>query len=245
VARFFAQFSSPEDKVEKKQDIKTVCSVCPTAQPTEPAPAAKDKPKKPRRPQAKQARIAGIMLVAVGVVVAAYALTQPTKAAIGQMLLEDAWRQAQRGNKTDSKPWGWADMSPIAEIRFPSIGARFLVLDSASGEALAWAPGHVSGTAPLLQPGVSAIAAHRDTHFVGLDRLGPGAAIEVTVSSGDFRRYEIISGHIVDSRRFRFPDDIHGPDILALSTCWPIGGDYRQPERLIVFAAPVQEAGHP
>lgn len=204
-----------------------------------------------KRPQAREAshlEVMAVMLVVVGLLIAGYALAQPAKAMVGQMLLDDAWRRAQAAAQVveiaaapeaPAKPWSWADMAPVAEITFPTLDERYVVVDGVSGEALAWAPGLSPDAADLGAPGVTLIAAHRDTHFQGLDKLGPGAPIEVATADGRRLRYEVAGAQIVDSRVYRLPPEKTGPDVLALSTCWPIGSDVTAPERLIVFALPI------
>lgn len=183
--------------------------------------------------------IAGALLIGGAAAVAA-ALATPAKAVLGQLLLERAFAAAQAGG-APSAPWPGADLAPMAKLGFPSLGAERLVLDKASGEAMAWGPGHVTGTAAFGAPGVSAAAAHRDTHFALIQHLAIGDPIWVETLDGRKLRYVVRETGIVDARRWRFPPpSAAAPDILALATCWPFDSLTPGPERYVVFAEPAQ-----
>ena len=182
-------------------------------------------------------------VAALGLGLIGGALWTPTKAALGQHLIANAYEAAKAdGAKTGERalPWAWADIAPLGKIRFPSLGgAERHVLDQASGEAMAWGPGWIRGSAPLGEAGLSAVAAHRDTHFALLQHLKPGDAIEIETLSGVSAQYRMVRGEVVDSRLWRLPVIQDGPDVLALSTCWPFDSVQDGPMRYVVFAARV------
>ena len=179
-----------------------------------------------------------------GLALVGAALWTPLKAELGQYLIAEAYVSAQAKTRAAGgaargtvKPWAWADIAPLAKLRFPSLGgAERLVLDQASGEAMAWGPGWMRGSAPLGEAGLSAVAAHRDTHFALLEDLKPGDPIELETLSGARARYRMVRGEVVDSRIWRLPALHDGPDVLALSTCWPFGSVLDGPMRYVVFA---------
>lgn len=166
--------------------------------------------------------LAGVWLAVGGVWMVA-------KAELGQVLLQRAWDAGR------DAPWPGADMRPLARLSVPALGVEAVVLDSASGEAMAWGPGHVRGTALPGAPGLAAIAGHRDSHLAFLAELGPGAEIRVE-RSGKAHRFRVTGAEVVDSRTWRFPTDRDGPPRLALSTCWPLDAQTPGPLRLIVHA---------
>lgn len=182
-------------------------------------------------------RFAIAMVFLAGVALTASALVTPAKAAFGQFLLERAWA-ASRAEPDAPAPraWPWADAAPIAKLHFPRLEAERLVLDNASGEAMAWAPGHVVGTRPLGEAGVSMAAAHRDTHFALLAELRVGDEIVVETRDGRRLTYEMVASAVVDSRVWRAPDVRDGPDVLMLSTCWPFDAVAPGPERYVISA---------
>lgn len=177
--------------------------------------------------------IAALALTGAGVL--GSALWIPAKAALGQHLLESAWARARAGDE-DTRPWDGADIRPVARLTAPRLGESRIVLDQASGEAMAWGPGHVAGTAALGAPGLSAAAAHRDTHFAFIADLEPGDLLELETVDGRRIAYRVRGGQVVDAERWRFPARFDGPDVLALATCWPFGALEPGPERFILFA---------
>lgn len=189
-----------------------------------------------RRVVAATALIVGLALLATG-------LAQPIKAATGHHLLEQTFHArlaAPRDEQATAerwRPWPWADVSPVAKLHFPNLGEDRVVLNSASGEALAWGVGHVPGTAPLGGPGIAAVAGHRDGRFELLADVREGDEIELTTLTGITRRYVVDARVVVDSRRVELPIDHHGTAELLLTTCWPIDGLFAGPERLVVSAA--------
>ncbi|MGF1501400.1 MAG: class GN sortase [Paracoccaceae bacterium] len=180
----------------------------------------------------------GVALVAVGCVQTAKGGVQPLKAMIGQWLLEAAW-QDTRANGVPAKPWAWADVSPAAHLSVPRTGDSAVVLGSASGEAMAWGPGHVPGSAPLGGAGLAAIAGHRDSHLAFLAQLRPGDEIRLETVDGRISRYRVRDAVVVDARVWRLPVRHEGAGALALSTCWPFASDFEGPLRFVLTAEEV------
>ncbi|MEO0993356.1 MAG: class GN sortase [Pseudomonadota bacterium] len=178
----------------------------------------------------------GLTLIAVGAVGAARAAYDPLKAQLGQWLLDRARADTQSGNPT--RPWDWADITPVARISVPRLGVSAVVLGSASGEAMAWGPGHVSGTASPGTPGLSAIAGHRDTHLAFLAETKPGDEVFVETANGLPHRYVVREGLVVDSRHWTLPTRTDGPEKLVLVTCWPFDANFQGPLRFVLYAEP-------
>lgn len=181
---------------------------------------------------------AAALVAAVGFYVLAQGLYIHAKAAVAQVLLERAFNES-RASGQPQKPWPWADTWPVARIRVSRLGASAIVLESGSGQALAFGPGHLASTPAPGDPGTSVIAAHRDTHFAFLGDLVVGDEIVVERTDGTVERFR------VDGRRIvRF--DGYGVDPgarvrrLALVTCWPIGALTSGPLRLVVEAERVE-----
>ena len=156
----------------------------------------------------------------------------PAKAALAQVLLRQAW-QASRDSGQPVRAWPWADSAPLARLSLA--GRDMVVLSGGSGEALAFAPAHVPGSAQPGAAGLSIIAGHRDTHFDVLRHLAPGDAITLEGLDGQQRRYRITTARILPTPNW--PATTQGPARLALVTCWPFdavatGG----PERFMLLA---------
>jgi sortase A len=159
----------------------------------------------------------------------------PVKAELAQVLLDRAWREVRSG-QSNARPWPWADTSPIAELRIPSLDADWIVLSGSSGRNLAFAPAHMDGSAAPGARGVTVIAGHRDTHFEVLQTLAPGAELLLVNRAGESFRYRVSAIEIVDARTTRLRLDAERP-VLVLATCYPFdaliaGG----PMRLLVWA---------
>lgn len=191
-----------------------------------------------RAPSRRQAlAAAGILLAALGVWQVAEALFIPAKAAVAQVLLHRAWDRTLAGEDR-AKPWPWADTWPVARLKLPSVDSDLIVLAGASGQALAFGPGHVPGTAVPGRNGLSMIGGHRDTHLKVLAELAPGSRVEIQRPDGETRVYRVEATSIADARQpWAAPAEA---DRLVLVTCYPFdavipGG----PLRYLVHAVPV------
>ena len=175
--------------------------------------------------------------LAAGAVLLANAAYIPAKAALAQFLLERAWAQSQE-NGTARKPWGWADMAPIAELSVPHLDRRMIVLGDASGQAMAFAPGHMANTPMIGEPGTAIIAAHRDTHFRILKELKSGDIVSTTDLQGKHLRFRVVDTRIVRFDASGLDPGYGGPTgaRLALVTCYPFSGVLNSPLRYVVVA---------
>ena len=157
------------------------------------------------------------------------------KAWLGQHLLERAWQQSSTSG-ADVHPWPWADTHPVARISVPSRGVDLVVLAGANGATLAWAPGHLDGTAMPGTRGNAVVTAHRDTHFAFLRDLQPGERIVAQARDGTPRSYRVERAFVADARALKLPADPLGTT-LTLVTCWPFGAvDPGTPLRYAVVA---------
>jgi sortase A len=85
------------------------------------------------------------VVMALGLMLCGQGLWIPAKAALAQVLLERAFERSLATGRP-VKPWPWADTWPVARISFPRLHRQVIVLDGASGQALAFGPGHMAGT---------------------------------------------------------------------------------------------------
>ena len=91
-----------------------------------------------------RARLAlGIILLAAGLWQVGGGLWIFTKAVVAQELLELAWDRARKG-ESRPRPWPWADIWPAARLEAPRLGISRIVLEGASGSALAFGPGRTA-----------------------------------------------------------------------------------------------------
>ena len=141
------------------------------------------------------------------------------KAILAQLLLETAWSETIRTNK-EVKPWPWADTWPVGRLTVPGLGISRIVLAGASGESLAFGPGHLFGSSMPGNTGNIVIAGHRDTHFRFLQELKPGDEIRLQTQSGATNSYRVCDIRIIvqDDYKYLYPS---GTNILTLVTCYP------------------------
>lgn len=172
----------------------------------------------------------GLARIAAGAVI-------PIKAVAAQILLERAFDRSLARHQPQ-KPWPWADMAPVARIRVPRLGVDRIVLGTGSGQAMAFGPTLLPGGAALGQPGVTVIAAHRDTHFRFLKNVRPGDIVEVEGVDGRNRRYRIVASEVVRWDRFAILRDLPANE-LALSTCYPFDAVRHGPLRYVVRATAI------
>ncbi len=166
--------------------------------------------------------------LAAGVIVA--------KASLAQHLLRNAWNAARAG-ETNPKPWPWADMWPVARMRFESRGEDVIVLSDATGRSLAFGPG-LGGDVLPGEPGHSVVAGHRDTHFSILEEIRPGDRFSVELADGVRRAFKVIDVAIVDSSTTGINIAMENA-ILSLVTCYPFASaEQGGPLRYVVISQP-------
>jgi sortase A len=154
---------------------------------------------------------------------------------LAQRLIASSW-QVARASGTAPRPWPGADIRAIARLTVPAHDVELYVLEDASTRALAYGPGHVSGTAMPAQPGNAVIVAHRDTHFAFLRTLEIDQEIDVEGANGAAAQYRVRDVAVVDKDETRVLDPTDASQ-LTLITCWPF--DAVQPEtrlRYVVIA---------
>lgn len=181
---------------------------------------------------------AGVLLLSSGAALAA-SLYIDTKALVGQVLLERAFtRTLETGEPT--KPWDWADTWPVARVSAPAHNESAIVLAGASGEAMAWGPGHMAGTPTPGDNGVSIIAAHRDTHFAFLEHVKQGDEITVTNADGSEHTFRVTGTQIVRWDQSGI-DPVAPGRRLALVTCYPFNARTQGPLRYVVMTQKIEE----
>lgn len=186
--------------------------------------------------RARAWKLAAGALLALGLWQVGLGLWIPAKAAAAQFLLHAAWSRTTAGDAA-TRPWPWADFRPLAELEVA--GRRYVVVSDAAGESLAFAPAHVAGSAEPGKPGVSVIAAHRDTHFAGIDGLELGDALSVNGRDGQRATYLVVDAGVLEHPKLTMPGD--GVNRLVLVTCWPLRSlDPHPTKRYVVVAEQVR-----
>ncbi len=186
------------------------------------------------RPQGFALFVAAGLACVLGCVLLAQGIYIHVKAIVAQVLLERAFMQSvETGSAV--KPWSWADTWPVARVSVPRLGARSIVLEGSSGQALAFGPGRLPGSAVAGEPGTAVYAAHRDTHFAFLGRVEKGDAIVVTRADGREVSFEVTGIGVVSWDQSGI--DVHASGRnLVLATCWPLDARTAGPLRYVVHA---------
>ncbi len=163
------------------------------------------------------------------------------KAGLARHLIAEAWAETIAGGAS-VLPWPWADSWPVAKLRFPERRRDAIVLAGASGATLAFAPGHLDGTASPGTPGNTVIAGHRDTSFTFLGDLHEGETILLQRDDGSWVHYRVTGSAIADARHpWTPPLPVESRSFLTLVTCWPLGSVVPGgPLRYLVFAEEVR-----
>jgi sortase A len=158
------------------------------------------------------------------------------KAHLAQYLIAIAWDNTLAAGGAVHKPWPWADTWPVARMEVPGMdmpgmdmpgmdmprqSLELYVLAGATGNALAFGPGHELASAKLGNPGLSMIGGHRDTHFGFLQDLKRNASFQLQLPSGEYIRYRVADTRIVDTQSEPMPAHVKGTQELQLVTCYP------------------------
>lgn len=157
------------------------------------------------------------------------------KAVIAQNLMERAWTKTAQSGEVHL-PWSWMDAYPVARLTLEGDRTSYIVLNTDSGQALAFGPAVVSGTenADML-----AIAAHKNTQFQNLKDLSIGGSIRLERPKGEVLTYRVTHSKILDSRieGLTIEADADTPSRLALVTCYPFDAvSFNGPMRYVVYA---------
>ena len=177
----------------------------------------------------------GCGLIILGLFGIAKASLMPIKAIIGQHYLEVAWKDSLKSNKL-SKPWKSADFYMIGELTVPKLKISRVILNSVSGEALAWSIGRVNNVGYSSIRGPIILAGHRDSHMQFMSKLNIGDKIELMMTDGVLKTYEISQLEVTDRPELKTSYTSINDESLVLTTCWPFNASRSSQQRYIVVA---------
>jgi sortase A len=147
---------------------------------------------------------------------------------LGKQLASPQLQQAYRDRKI-----GTGDS--LTRIKIPDIGVDVVVVEGTTPSALRAGAGHYANTSLPCDVGNVAIAGHRTTFgkpFANLDRLKPGATIELDTPVGGCV-YQVSKDPLVVSPNDLSVLDASGDRTLTLTTCHPKGS---AAQRLVIKA---------
>ncbi|MDC0095874.1 class D sortase [Amylibacter sp.] len=177
----------------------------------------------------------GCCLVVIGLIGIAKASMQPIKAIIGQHYLEVAWKESLRANKL-SKPWRSADFYMIGKLTVPKLKISRVILNSSTGEAMAWGIGRVDTAQSSSKDGPIILAGHRDSHMQFMSKLNIGDKVELMMSNRVLKTFIISKTDITNKPELAVSAQNTENEILILTTCWPFNSQKPGSERYIVTA---------
>lgn len=169
-------------------------------------------------------------------------VTVYVKAHVAQLLLTHAWQTAiSRAEFRMIKPWPGADTFPIAKISAARLNWSAVVLEGATGESLAFGPGHIRNSPAPGFPGNSVIAGHRDTHFHILKQLMYDESLKIERTDGKIVEYRVRNMRIVHETDMSVVENTDRSR-LTLITCYPFnapsaGGSLRYIVSAEIFRA--------
>jgi len=174
--------------------------------------------------------ILSLIMAFSGVSFAGQGIYLSMKATLAQYLLHEAWIESKHKG-LGIPPWPWADTKPLARLDFIQQGQSYIVLEGSSGRSLAFAPGHLPGSALPGTQGHIIISAHRDTHFSALESFSEHTIFTLEDLSGKKYYYQVKEISIIDTN---ITPLIQEPEkgLLTLITCYPFdtisaGSPYR------------------
>lgn len=131
---------------------------------------------------------------------------------------------------------------PVARLLIPKIRLDEVVLEGVGDDELNAAPGHLPGSALPGEPGNAVLSAHRDRHFDRLDEVAVGdTVVTESVSSEGRQRWLVVSRRVIGRRTPAL--FATSTATLTLTTCWPVRFVGPAPERLVLTAKPIVDAG--
>ena len=179
--------------------------------------------------------VLGCCLIILGLVGITKASLMPIKAIIGQHYLEVAWKESLKSNKL-SKPWKSADFYMVGELKVPKLKVSRVILNSVSGEAMAWSIGRVTNLGNAIDKQPIILAGHRDSHMQFMSELNIGDKIELTMSDGLLTTYIISGTEVSDKPEVATSSVTLGSESLILTTCWPFNAMKSGDQRYLIFA---------
>ena len=177
----------------------------------------------------------GCSLMFLGIFGIAKASFMPIKAIIGQHYLEAAWQESLRNNRL-SKPWRSADFYMIGELTVPKLKISRVILNSASGEAMAWGIGRVNNVRYSKTRKPIILAGHRDSHMQFMSELNVGDKVELIMSDKVLKTFIISKTDITKKPELAISALNSENESLILTTCWPFNSQKPGTERYIVTA---------
>jgi sortase A len=187
-------------------------------------------------------RVVCVVVLIAGLALTGRAAYVHAKGELARVLIQRAWKESVRTGEA-RKPWRWADLHPVAQLKISRLKYDEYVLDNASPRTLAFGPGVVGNGVSVGKTGNLVIAGHRTSWFLPLEKITSGDRIELEwldagrgeLRTREYRVERIAVTEPTDVSLLRGGED----DALTLITCYPFGYAAGSPQRFVVRAVPV------
>ena len=161
--------------------------------------------------------IVGLLLLMAGLSLLVKGSWISLKAELAAVLLRHSWEQSQAAGQA-VRPWPWADTWPVGRLLCARLGIDSIILEGASGAALAFGPGHFLRSGKVGGDAHTIIAGHRDTSFAFLAHLHTGDNLVLEGGDG-CRSYRVEHIQVLSARTLNLDPSV--PGRLTLITCYP------------------------
>jgi LPXTG-site transpeptidase (sortase) family protein len=193
-------------------------------------------------------RAIGIGALAVGALLLAYTGASYARGAIARAAARAEWAAIEaRRARLDGiarldhgAAAATAIGAPVGRLVVRSIGLDEVIVEGVDDETLNAGPGHLPGSVLPGEAGNAVISAHRDRHFRPLGRIAIGDTIDVETLRGP-SRWIVVSRRVVGAGVPALFET--GTPTLTLTTCWPVRYLGTAPDRLLVQAVQLTDAG--
>ena len=100
---------------------------------------------------------------------------------------------------------------------------------------MAWGVGRVTPVKNASTGSPTILAGHRDTHMQFMSELQMGDRLELQLSDGYTKSYQITVSQISKTPELILQDQPGNYDKLILTTCWPFNAIQSGPERYVII----------
>ena len=157
------------------------------------------------------------------------------KAKVSQALLKHAWNKTLQTGKY-YQPWPSFDGKPILLLELPSHNISQIVLNSTSGQSLAFGPSFHEESFLPHERKVTIISSHRDSHGVYIKKLQLGEEIKLQDQYKKWHTYIIDDFFIINVQEEKITMENNDQHLL-LVTCYPFNAiSSGTPYRYVVSA---------
>lgn len=138
---------------------------------------------------------------------------------------------------------GFGHGDGIGMLHIPKLDGELPIVEGVNPDDLMKGVGHYQGTSLPTDNGLIVLSGHRDTVFRGMANLEIGDTMTISMPYGDFE-YKVVEMYVTDANdRSAIVPDVYDDEHLIVTTCYPFNFIGNAPNRYIVNAEPMFDAG--